>query len=142
MMLRREIFYRLGGFDESVPMYLDDIDICYRSRKAGLNNFYLADATIIHTGQYSTKKSGYHKMYDVLARQAHLFYYRKHCGKTVEFVYRAIIALSIPYLLILDMICLPYFIFRGKSGELACIIKKHFKYLNVAFSNEVVDVVK
>ncbi|MFA5142983.1 MAG: glycosyltransferase family 2 protein [Candidatus Omnitrophota bacterium] len=142
MLFKRETFGRLGGFDESVPMYLDDIDICHRSRKMGLINFYLADAEIMHIGKYSTNTAGNNKIYDVLARQAHLFYYRKHSGKVVEFVYRIIIALSVPYLLTLDTVCAPYFIFKGRAGELAWIVRKHLKYLKVAFSKEVLDVIK
>ena len=142
ILFKREIFKRLGGFDESVPMYLDDIDICYRSRKMGLTNFYLANAEIMHIGKYSTNMVDYNKIYDVLARQAHLFYYRKHYGKVVEFVYRAILALSVPYLLILDTLCAPYFVLKGSAGDFAWIVRKHFKYLKVAFSEEVIDVIK
>jgi hypothetical protein len=140
MLFCRDVFGSMAGFDESVPMYLDDIDICYRARKLGLKNYYLAEAEIVHVGKYSTKTVEYSKMYDVLARQAHFFYYLKHSGRATALCYKILLALSIPYLLTLDVICAPYFILRGRWREIIWTARKHIKYADIIFSDRVINV--
>ena len=137
MLFRRAVFTLLGGFDESVPMYLDDIDICHRNRKIGYKNFFYADAKIIHIGQHSTKKAKNFKIYDNLCMQAHLFYYRKHYGMKKILAYKIIICFSIPYLLALDIISLPLFLCMNQTSERFWVIKKHCKYFNILFFNKV-----
>jgi GT2 family glycosyltransferase len=143
MLFRRSDFERLGGFDESVPMYLDDDDICYRNRSNGLKNFYFAEAAILHLHQYSTKKARNYKLYDVLGIQARLFYYKKHFGPKKALLFKILILLSIPYLLSLDFFTAPAFLYHNKKAELGWIIKKHLKYFEIVFSDKIqFDVLK
>ncbi len=137
MLFRRDNFEKLNGFDESVPMYLDDIDICYRNRKRGLRNYYLAESEIVHIGQHSTRKSKHYKYYDVLAIESHLFYYKKHFGKKAVRLYKLLLILSVPYLLILDLISLPFFIFKRKLNDRFWVFKKHVKYIEVIVFNHI-----
>lgn len=48
MMIPLAIFNRSGGFDESIFMYGEDIDLCYRIKQMGFNVVYFADALMIH----------------------------------------------------------------------------------------------
>jgi GT2 family glycosyltransferase len=45
---RREVFDRLGGFDESLGVDLNDIDYCLRAQREGLTVLYEAGAELIH----------------------------------------------------------------------------------------------
>jgi GT2 family glycosyltransferase len=56
MMLSKKAIDITQGFDESFFMYGEDIDLSYRIQKAGLNNYYVGDTTIIHFKGESTKK--------------------------------------------------------------------------------------
>lgn len=132
MLLRRDFFESLGGFDESVPMYLDDIDMFYRCRKKGFKNFYLAEAQIMHLEQYSIKNPESAAFYDLMCAEAELRYYRKHFGCRKSLFFRAILFLSVPYLLALDIITLPYFLFRNKWKEKRPVFIKHLKYFELA----------
>lgn len=138
MLMKRETFTLMEGFDEQVPMYLDDIDICFRCREKGLDNFYLEEAKIIHIGQHSTKKARNYKMYDVLNIQAHKVFYRKHYSRMTVLLYSFIILLAIPYLLILDIISFPYFVFLGRFNERLWVIKKHLRYIEVVLSDKII----
>lgn len=131
LMLRRSTFDALRGFDENIDMYLDDIDICYRARKMGLRNYYLASAEIVHLKQHSTKKAVNPKIYDIVGMEARLHYYRKHYAPAKTFLYKSIIFLSIPYLLMLDLISLPYYLFFSKVHTEHHILKKHFQYFQI-----------
>ncbi len=48
MLLRRELFLDLGGFNEEFFMYYEDIDLCKRIKDKKLKIFYLPSAEIIH----------------------------------------------------------------------------------------------
>ena len=40
MMIRRDVYDEIGGFDESYFMYGEDLDLCYRTQKAGWKIYY------------------------------------------------------------------------------------------------------
>jgi GT2 family glycosyltransferase len=57
MMVRREAFDRVGGLDESFFMYGEDLDWCYRIRKAGYRVYYVHGTKIVHFKGQSTRRS-------------------------------------------------------------------------------------
>ncbi len=56
MLLRKSVLDKIGLLDETFFMYGEDIDLSYRVTKAGYQNYYFADTTIIHYKGESTKK--------------------------------------------------------------------------------------
>jgi N-acetylglucosaminyl-diphospho-decaprenol L-rhamnosyltransferase len=48
MLIRRELFERLGGFDEGYWMYMEDLDLSYRLAREGWVTWYEPAATVIH----------------------------------------------------------------------------------------------
>ena len=56
IMMKKEVVEELKGFDESYFMYGEDIDLCYRLKKAGYYNFYFPQTTLIHFKGESTQK--------------------------------------------------------------------------------------
>ena len=48
MLLRRDFFEELGGFDERFFMYGEDLDLCWRVREAGKKVLYCADGVLLH----------------------------------------------------------------------------------------------
>lgn len=56
MLIDKKLLDEVGGFDEDYFMYAEDIDLSYRIQKAGYNNFYFADTSIIHFKGESTAK--------------------------------------------------------------------------------------
>lgn len=49
-MVSRDLFERLGGFDEQFFMVYEDVDLSYRARLAGGTCLYVADAVVGHAG--------------------------------------------------------------------------------------------
>lgn len=56
MLLRREVYARVGGMDTSYWMYSEETDWCYRIQQSGYKLFYLPDVAIIHIGGASTRQ--------------------------------------------------------------------------------------
>ena len=57
MMMRKETYDKVGGFDEEFFMYGEDLDLCYRIQQAGFKVFYSHTTQIIHYKGESTKRS-------------------------------------------------------------------------------------
>ncbi len=56
MLLRKSVLDKIGLLDETFFMYGEDIDLSYRIIKAGHQNYYFPETTIIHYKGESTKK--------------------------------------------------------------------------------------
>lgn len=56
MMIRHDIIKQVGYFDEDYFMYGEDIDLCYRIKKAGGKIYYTPKTKAIHYKGESTKK--------------------------------------------------------------------------------------
>ena len=54
-LIRRDVFERLGGFDERFFVYLEDLDLSMRVREAGGRCLFAADATAHHAGGGTTR---------------------------------------------------------------------------------------
>ncbi len=54
-LIRRDVFERLGGFDERFFVYLEDLDLSMRVREAGGKCLYAADARAHHAGGGTTR---------------------------------------------------------------------------------------
>lgn len=59
MMMKREVYEKVGGFDEQFFMYGEDLDLCYRIQKAGYKVYYYHETQIIHYKGESTKRSSF-----------------------------------------------------------------------------------
>ena len=53
MMIRRDWFERLGGFDERFFCYVEDVDLCFRARLQGARVWQSARAVVHHAGGVS-----------------------------------------------------------------------------------------
>ncbi len=101
MLMRKSVLDQTGLLDEKYFMYGEDIDLSYRIRLAGYENWYFADSPIIHYKGESTKKDSvnyvrvFYQAMAIFARQyfspgnARLF------GWLIQFgiVFRALISL-------------------------------------------------
>lgn len=58
LLLRRDVFVELGGFDERYFMYFEDVDLGDRLGRAGWQNVYVPTAVVTHVGGHSTKANG------------------------------------------------------------------------------------
>jgi N-acetylglucosaminyl-diphospho-decaprenol L-rhamnosyltransferase len=55
MLVRREAWEQVGGFDPRYFMYCEDMDLCRRLAEAGWLSVYAPSATITHMGGHSTQ---------------------------------------------------------------------------------------
>jgi GT2 family glycosyltransferase len=75
MLLKRELFNSVQGFDEDYFMYGEDIDLSYKVLNAGYHNYYYGETSVIHfKGESSLKDKFYaRKFYGAMQ-----IFYEKH----------------------------------------------------------------
>jgi GT2 family glycosyltransferase len=82
MVMKRDLYLQVGGFDENCFMYSDDIDLSYMIQKLGKDNFYFHETSVIHyKGESTVRDEKYLKRF----REAIQFFYKKHFKKSVIF---------------------------------------------------------
>ena len=55
MMVRREVFSRVGGLDETFFLYFEETEFCYRAKAAGFEVWYVPASRVVHIAGQSTK---------------------------------------------------------------------------------------
>ncbi|MGQ0679149.1 MAG: glycosyltransferase family 2 protein [Actinomycetota bacterium] len=63
MMVRREAFEQVGGFDERYFMYVEDVDLCSRLRRAGWEARYFPAAQMMHHVAGSSRRTPYRMIF-------------------------------------------------------------------------------
>ncbi len=77
VLLHRNIYEKIAGFDEDFFVYGEDLDICLRIRKKGYEIAFFEEVTAQHIGNISERKTGNYQRY--LRRMQSLYtFYRKH----------------------------------------------------------------
>lgn len=78
LLVRRDAFERVGGFDETFFLYFEDIDFCLRLAQAGGVVYYDPYVTVVHhRGASARRDSGLAaKAY----RESQLWFWEKHRG--------------------------------------------------------------
>ena len=82
MIMKRDLYLEVGGFDENCFMYSDDIDLSYVVLKLGKENYYFHETSVIHYKGESTVRDG---LYMKRFREAMQFFYKKHFKKSIVF---------------------------------------------------------
>jgi len=84
MVMKRELYNELGGFDENCFMYADDIDLSYRALLLKKQNYYFHETTVIHyKGESTVRDETYMKRF----QEAMNFFYKKHFNYSFFFTF-------------------------------------------------------
>jgi len=107
MVMKRELYNEIGGFDENCFMYSDDIDLSYMALKLGKSNYYYHDTAVIHYKGESTIKDG---TYMNRFQEAMNFFYQKH------FAHRGFASFFFSMFMKIGVIFFSFFkMFQGKQ---------------------------
>ena len=82
MFLKKEVYIEVNGFDEDYFMYGEDIDLSFKIKQKGYQNYYLGTEKIIHFKGESTMKD---KTYRKRFYKAMRLFYAKHFKSNILF---------------------------------------------------------
>ncbi|WP_033371173.1 glycosyltransferase family 2 protein [Caldimonas manganoxidans] len=91
LLMRRSDVDAIGGFDESMPLFYSDVDLCLRIWRSGRPIRFLAEARIFHVGSASIVR---HPLWRAEFMRNQVRYFRKHGGVVHAFAAKAIILTS------------------------------------------------
>lgn len=116
---RKKIFDKIGYFDEEHFAYLEDLDVGYRARIFGYQNWYAPKAVVYHVGS-GTSGSRYNQ-----------FKTRYSSRNNVYMIYKNMpllqLLLNLPFLLAGFGIKILFFAMKGMGREYAAGIKNGFQ---------------
>lgn len=96
MWLKKEVYESVGGFDEAYFMYGEDIDLSYKVKKAGYDNYYFGDTTVIHfKGESTLKDTKYAKRF----YGAMQIFYKTHFKRNLLFNFIVWLGIKMAYLM-------------------------------------------
>lgn len=78
LMVRRELFEKIGGFDENFFAFFEENDLCLRVKKMGFKVIYYPYAQLIHYGGKTTKMMG--QLPSLFFKQSRYKFFKKHFG--------------------------------------------------------------
>jgi N-acetylglucosaminyl-diphospho-decaprenol L-rhamnosyltransferase len=82
MLVRREAFDALGGFDEGFFLYWEDADFCRRLKHAGWRTMFVPTARAVHIGGRSSRHAADASL--EAFHQSAFRLYRKHAGPAAQ----------------------------------------------------------
>ncbi len=103
LLARRQAADQVGGLDERIFMYAEDVDWCYRFHRAGWEVWYLPAAPIIHYGGQSSRQR--RAQMEAQLYGSRVYFFRKHYGGLAALGLEALIyALTLPKILLYGML--------------------------------------
>jgi len=89
MLIRKEVFEKIGFLDEKIFMYGEDVDFCWRAKKAGFKIGWTDKAEVIHLGGGSSDQPHFRQWLGEF--KGLLYLYRKHYGKPASLLLKLLI---------------------------------------------------
>ena len=89
LMIRREVFEKVGQFTTEYFMYAEDVDLCYKVHSAGWGVLYFAGATVVHHGGQSSGKKAESNFAVVMNRKSLYSFFKIRRGAWYAGAFRA-----------------------------------------------------
>lgn len=91
LVMHASEFKDMGGFDEGLPLFYSDVDLCLRLHNSGRRIRFLAEARVFHVGSASIVR---HPLWRSAFIRDQIRYFRKHKGRAGAFIATCVILLS------------------------------------------------
>ena len=125
LAVRADLFHNIGGFDEQYFAHYEEIDLCWRLRKAGYKILYTAATKVYHLGggtlQYGNPKKTYLNFRNSLLT---LYKNSRPRRRTMKVLLR----------LLLDGAAAMNFLFHGGLNHIWSILRAHFFFYRNYFA--------
>lgn len=128
IMARKEIIDKIGGFDENIFMYSEDLDLCFQILKEGWKIHYLSTEIIVHHEGASAKLKRNRNFASLRQKSSNYYFFRKNYGALKAVQFRMVVFAGTFFRLALMILAFPFFIVKKNRNYIATL-NKHFHIL-------------
>lgn len=90
MLIKKDLFEKIGGFDEHFFMYIEDMELCYRVKHQGKSVYFYPHAVALHLAQGSSNRSfAIHHIF-----QGTLYFYKRHHSVVEYYIVKLMLMLK------------------------------------------------
>ncbi|MBI2032009.1 MAG: glycosyltransferase family 2 protein, partial [Candidatus Levybacteria bacterium] len=57
MLVKKSIFDKIGKFDKNIFMYIEDMELCFRAKKQGIQTYFFPQSKVFHREHGSSSRS-------------------------------------------------------------------------------------
>jgi GT2 family glycosyltransferase len=136
LMIKSVVFEAIAQFSSNYFMYAEDVDLCFKTRQAGWNNFYLGDAAVVHHGQGSSSTKPENNFPSVMMRQSLLEFMRLRRGSAYAAAYQLSTVLVASLRLLMLAAAFPFTSGRDNRELLRQTFTKWIKVLRWGLGRE------
>lgn len=119
LVIRAKLFHEIGGFDKDYFAHFEEIDLCWRLKRAGYGIAVVPESTVYHLGGGTLNYTSPFKTY-LNFRNSLYTIFKNESAKRLSWL--------ILTRLILDGLAGGLFLTQGKFAHIGMIIKAHFKF--------------
>ena len=100
MMVRKDVFEKLKGFDENFFMYIEDMELCFRAKKSGALTFVFPDIKLVHKSFGSSNRS----FATINIYKGLLYFYKKHKSRLEYKIARLMLEMKAQFVIFIGSI--------------------------------------
>ena len=119
LMVRTELYEKVGGLDEDFFAHMEEIDFCWRAKIGGHKVLYVPEATVYHVGGGTLPKSSPFKTQLNFRNNLAMLYKNLPPQRQRR-------VLCVRWLL--DWVAALSFLLKGNGGEFAAVFKAHREF--------------
>lgn len=93
MIIRKDVFDKIGGFDERFFLFYEDADICKRLNDSGYPVYFYPDSKIVHLKGENVNRE-FNNITYYFSKKSQLLYYKLHNSFMQRFMVRAYLILK------------------------------------------------
>lgn len=117
LIIRSELYHSLDGLDETFFAHMEEIDLCWRLKRAGYGIMCCGASHVYHVGGATLDKSNPRKTY---------YNFRNGFILLIKNLKAHQLWYKLPLRMLLDWVAAVQFLLSGKVGDFLAVVRAHF----------------